>query len=46
MFVVIQDPPSYQPQLTLKEKLQLEINKSMRSPDPEVQVQNELGLAN
>lgn len=33
-----------QPQLTLKEKLQLEINKSMETPDPEVQ--NESGLVN
>lgn len=39
-------PETSQPQLTLKEKLQLEINKSMKSPDPDVQVQNELGLAN
>lgn len=35
-----------QPQLTLKEKLQLEIDKSMNSPDPKVQIQNESGLAN
>lgn len=39
-------PETSQPQLTLKEKLQLEIDKSMKSPDPEVQVQNESGLAN
>lgn len=35
-----------QPQLTLKEKLQLKIDKSMNSPDPKVQIQNESGLAN
>ncbi|GBP58170.1 Sorbitol dehydrogenase [Eumeta japonica] len=35
-----------QPQLTLKEKLQLEIDKSMKSPDPEIQVQNESGMTN
>ncbi|CAG4994317.1 unnamed protein product [Parnassius apollo] len=33
-------PETSQPQFTLKEKLQLEIFKSMKSPDPEVQVQN------
>ncbi|GBP26626.1 hypothetical protein EVAR_18263_1 [Eumeta japonica] len=36
-------PETSQPQLTLKEKLQLEIDKSMKSPDPEIQVQNESG---
>lgn len=39
-------PGTSQPQLTLKEKLQLEIDKSMKSPHPEVRVQNESGLAN
>ncbi|GBP37939.1 hypothetical protein EVAR_84925_1 [Eumeta japonica] len=35
-----------EPQLTLKEKLQLEIDKSTKSPEAEVQLQNESGLAN
>ncbi|GBP63319.1 hypothetical protein EVAR_41907_1 [Eumeta japonica] len=39
-------PETSQPQLTLKEKLQLEIDKSMKSPDPEIQVQNESGMTN
>ncbi|GBP00384.1 hypothetical protein EVAR_36503_1 [Eumeta japonica] len=39
-------PETSQPQLTLKEKLQLEIDKSMKSPDPEIQIQNESGMTN
>ncbi|GBP64618.1 hypothetical protein EVAR_46547_1 [Eumeta japonica] len=39
-------PETSQPPLTLKEKLQLEIDKSMKSPDPEIQVQNESGMTN
>ncbi|GBP85652.1 hypothetical protein EVAR_59994_1 [Eumeta japonica] len=39
-------PETSQPKLTLKEKLQLEIDKSMKSPDPEIQVQNESGMTN
>lgn len=39
-------PQTSQPQLTLKKKLHLEIDKSMKCPDPEVQVQSEWGLTN
>ncbi|GBP36861.1 hypothetical protein EVAR_96108_1 [Eumeta japonica] len=34
-------PETSEPQLTLKEGLQLKIDKSMKSRDPEVQLQNE-----
>ena len=33
-----------QPQLTIKEESQLEIDNNMKLPDPEVQVINESGL--
>ncbi|GBP18469.1 hypothetical protein EVAR_93874_1 [Eumeta japonica] len=39
-------PETSEPQSTLKKKLQLDNDKSVKSPDPEVQVQNESGLAN
>ncbi|GBP84473.1 hypothetical protein EVAR_67479_1 [Eumeta japonica] len=39
-------PETSEPQLTLKKKLQLEIDKSMKSPNPEVEVQNESGSVN
>ncbi|GBP86450.1 E3 ubiquitin-protein ligase SINA-like 2 [Eumeta japonica] len=39
-------PETSELQLTLKEKSQLEIDKSVESPDPEVQVQKKMGLEN